>query len=132
MGKSWERFVEWMRSSQRAKPVFILCGLLMAVLFLFTAVVLINTGTGKGGEFLIRAREDSAGSEKALEALSTSLEKSAATRLQGRSAADSQGTEGGLEERKIIYNAGLTLETKDPDGVYAFIMEYMKEQGGKV
>lgn len=132
MGKSWERFVEWMRSSQRAKPVFILCGLLMAVLFLFTAVVLINTGTGKGGEFLIRAREDSAGSEKALEALSTSLEKSAATRLQGRSAADSQGTEGGLEERKIIYNAGLTLETKDPDGVYAFIMEYMKEQGGYV
>ncbi|NLY88447.1 MAG: DUF4349 domain-containing protein [Firmicutes bacterium] len=128
MGKSWERFVAWMGSSRRAKPVFILCGLLVAALFVFSAIILLNPMASQNRQLAAR---DSAGPEWATTAFSTALKESAAVQ-PGERRADLAGNEGGTGERKIIYNAGLTLEAPDPDGVYAFVMEYMKEENGYV
>ena len=128
MGKTWERFVAWMGSSRRAKPVFILCGLLVVALFVFTAIIFFNSMTGQRWQF---ALGDTAGPEWATTAFSAALKESA-TVQPGERRADLGETGGGRGERKIIYNAGLTLETRDPDGVYAFVMEYIKEQNGYV
>lgn len=127
MGKAWERFAAWMGSSQRAKSVFILCGLLVAAIFVFTAIILFNSLTGHNWQF---ALGDSAGPEWAVTAFSPALKEAAVVSREGR--VDRGETGDGTGERKIIYNAGLTLETRDPDGVYAFVMEYMKEQKGYI
>lgn len=128
MGKTWERFVAWMGGSRRAKPVFILCGLLVAALFVFSAIILLGSMTGQNRQFATR---DSAGPEWATTAFSTALKESAAVQ-PGERRADLAGTGDGPGERKIIYNANLTLETGEPDDVHDFVIEYMKEQKGYV
>lgn len=117
----------WMGSSQRAKPVFILCGLLVVALFLFSLVILFNSLTGVSNQFFLG---DAISMKRAMPAFSTTLKESSS--VAGERLADSGETLGGTGERKIIYNASLTLETRDPDGVYAFVMEYVKEQNGYV
>ncbi|NLZ44464.1 MAG: DUF4349 domain-containing protein [Clostridia bacterium] len=128
MGKLWERFVAWMGSSRRAKPVFILCGLLVVALFVSSAIILLNSVTGQNRQLVMRGSNDP---EWAMTAFSTALKESAVVQ-PGERRVDLGEPGGGTGERKIVYNASMTLETPDPDGVYAFVMGYMKEQNGYV
>ena len=116
-------FVAWMGSSRRANPSLSLCGLLVVTLFLYRNHFF-NSMIGQRWQFalgtpLVRMYHDR------LFRCSKGVNHGSA---RGERRADLGETGGGRGERKIIYNAGLTLETRDPDGVYAFVMEYIKEQ----
>src|SRR5690554_4341358 len=123
----WSRFVKWLNTPCRIKPVFVFTAIFMIIL-VFISTAFIYPGVRK----MVTTGEFGQASFDSLKELSYTWEELGD---QGRGRVADEvlpAPETAAQERKIIYNAALTLETGDPDKVYAFAADHVKEQDGYI